>query len=854
MSVQYRAPEEQQRVRKEYTFKDTRGTIEYFRDEAPKWDVSIVIIIIFCATPFYNPIIAWLSIPLSITIALWSGGAYPNRSLPMKLPCSLSSQIDYNDPKPGQANKFNKASGTILLGNLRKGRTEVWIAGKDLLTHMLLIGTTGAGKTETLISLSACTAFCMGGGIIYVDAKAAPKLLFQFATLARIFGREDDLRIINYITGNRSLKERYWERLSNTTNPFARGTAGTCSQTLVGLMPAGGAENKVFSDKAIAVLNVLMPALVELRDMGVINITPSLIGESIGLAKMMELAKNHIEFSGVHYQNISLSERTVKSIGTFLKALPGFNSNLPPEKQPEEVARQFGFAEGYFTRVLANLAGTFGHIYETELADADFVDIVMNNRILVVLVPAMEQASEERAALGKVVLSSIRTAMAQGLGGKAEGNREDVIDSLPIDLRIPTIIIVDEYAEVAVDGFAVTATQGRGLGMSVVFAGQDLAGFVRASEQEADMIFGNTRLKILMALEDPEITWRKFKELAGTMKVAEGAGWEQDVDGMDTYKTNISAGIRDADRIDFQDLKEQREGEGHVFERANIHRVQIFHHGIDDKKLVSNFRINRMLKVKSPDPDTLELLQDKVAKNIELERILASGESPEIGNIPTLDKLSVVNGFTEDDRWPWRLLETVSANDPNIPISTASDVKSIVQNENQDLSHAIESLNKAQENTIKPEEDNVEPLFANEPPKEKEDVRKTGAAKSNYDFAGMEGMDMDDLMGEETIEETPVNEAKDDFSERINTSLCKAENHWIFKSNTDEDGLTKARRIYGSMVEINSLAGVPERESQSVALDAIEGVTAAVMYPSDDIESKPEDVNDLWDALHSLED
>lgn len=739
MGIQFRAPEDQQRVRKEYAYRDTRRSTEYFRDEAPKYDVSIIILIVFCAAPFYNPIIAWISIPLSLILSLWSGSSRPNRSLPMKLPSSLSNQLDYNDPQPGHTNKFNKASGTILLGNLRKGKTEVWVTGKDLLTHMLLIGTTGAGKTETLISLSACTAFCMGGGIIYVDAKAAPKLLFQFATLARIFGREDDLRVINYITGNQSQKERYWERLSNTTNPFARGTAGTCSQTLVGLLPASGGDNQVFSDKAIAVLNVLMPALVELRDMGVINITPSLIGESIGLSKMMELARNHIEFSGTHYQNVSLSERTVKSIGTFLKALPGFNPKLPPEKQPAEVARQFGFAEGYFTRVLANLAGTFGHIYETELADADFVDIVMNNRILVVLVPAMEQASEERAALGKVVLSSIRTAMAQGLGGKAEGNREDVIDSLPIDLRIPTIIIVDEYAEVAVDGFAVTATQGRGLGMSVVFAGQDLAGFVRASEQEADMIFGNTRLKVLMALEDPEITWRKFKELAGTMKVAEGAGWEQDVDGMDTYKTNIAASIRDADRLNFQDLKEQREGEGHVFERANIHRVQIFHHGISDKKLVSNFRINRMLKIKHPDPDTLELLQDKVAKNIELERKIVNGDVPQIPNIPTLDKLSIVGGIADDPHWPWRLLATVSANDATDDSVTPTSTKiSSDSNSANNLSSAIESLNKAQENnTEKPDTPSKDNSPSESQPVKNEPPRKD--VSPSFAFDGRDG-------------------------------------------------------------------------------------------------------------------
>lgn len=849
MSVQFRAPEEHSRVRKEVAYRDTRRFTEFMRDEAPKWDVTIGALSLLTIAPFYNPIIAWVSVPMSITLALWSGSARPNRSLPMKLPSSLSAQTDYNDPKPGQTNKFNKASGTILLGNLRKGKAEVWVAGKDLLTHMLLIGTTGAGKTETLISLSACTAFCMGGGIIYVDAKAAPKLLFQFATLARIFGRDDDIRVINYLTGNRSLKERYWERLSNTTNPFAQGTANTAVQTLTGLLPAGGGDNQYFLDRAIAMLRTLMPALVELRDKGVLNIYPSLIGEYISVEKFMALAKNHIEVNGIHYQNIELSERVLMVIRTFLKSLPGFNPNLAPEKQAEEVHRQFGFAEGYFARTLANLAGTYGHIYETELAEADFVDIVMNNRILVVLVPAMEQASEERAALGKVVLSSIRTAMSQGLGGRAEGDREDVIDSLPIDLRIPTIIIVDEYAEVAVDGFAVTATQGRGLGMSVVFAGQDLAGFVRASEQEADMIFGNTRLKILMALEDPEITWRKFKELAGSMKVAEGAGWEHDTDGMDTYKTNLSASVREAERINFQDLKEQREGEGHVFERANIHRVQIFHHGIDDKKLVKNFRVNRMLKIKTPEPDTLELLQNKVMRNIEMERILDGKDTVSIPHIATLDRISGIKGFVEDDKWPWRFMATLG---DEVIVSTPKSLKQqsaerasspADSQEPSDLSKTIEMLNDSQDSPHD-KQNTADGITA----------EKEGEKELSNDF---EGMDMDDLMqsipGSDMASDDDINADQDsEFLARINQTLSKAENHWIFKSVSDEDGLTKAQRIFNNMVEMNTLSGQPDNAAKMSVLDAIEGVTDAVVYPSQDIESKPEDVDDLWAALNSI--
>ena len=68
---------------------------------------------------------------------------------------------------------------------------ELWIAKDDLLTHMLVLGTTGAGRTETLVSLSF-NCLAQGSGLMYLDPKAAPKLAVQIYTMCRIMGRNDD--------------------------------------------------------------------------------------------------------------------------------------------------------------------------------------------------------------------------------------------------------------------------------------------------------------------------------------------------------------------------------------------------------------------------------------------------------------------------------------------------------------------------------------------------------------------------------------------------------------------------------------------------------------------------------------
>jgi intracellular multiplication protein IcmO len=870
-----RAPAQSKALSKNKVHQDTRTMGEKISDTVPKWDMSIILIFGISLIPFAYPITLWIVLPAIFIIARISGKSDVNRTLPFKLPMMLSDQQDINAPKPGQKGKYYNGQGTILLGNLRTDNTEVWMTGKDMLTHMLLIGTTGAGKTETLVSLSSCTAFCMGGGTIYVDAKAAPKLVYQFATLARIFGREDDMRVISFITGDSGSKIRHWERLSNTTNPFSQGSANNAVQTLSALLPPGGGDNQFFLDRAISLLTALMPALVELRDKGVVNIYPSLIGDFISLKKFMELSRNEIIINDIEY-DVELTPPTLMIIKAFLKALPGFDPTKPPEKQGEQVHNQFGFAEGYFAKTLASLSGTYGHIYQTELAEADFVDIVMHNRILIVLVPAMGLAPSERSVLGKIILSCIRAAMGRGLGDKGEGNIDDVLEALPVDLKIPTIIIVDEYAEVAVEGFAVTATQGRGLGMSVVFAGQDLAGFQKASEEESDMIFGNTRLKILMALEDPDITMRKFRELAGKMSVSKSAGHEANKDGLTSYKKNMSASIEEVERINFLDLKEQREGQAHVFEQSNIHITQLFHHGIFDDKLVKNWRINRMLKVLSPKPDIVRMLQSRIERNINIDNVIEGELVPEPISTELKDTLEKFSGPKDSVSWPWDMLLKIKAdNEPEktsapVDIKTAKPVPTVQTQPIPAVQHPeSKSLNdnsKTDSGVSSNEMDDMLGYDSQTDTGVSSDEMDDMLGNDSQKDSGVSSDEMDDMLGEAPIEKASninTQNATPDVVPAATTTehqsnsdspLSKVENHWVFNNITDAEGIAKSERLLAQVKEMNALAGQSNDAASKAAENSVITVAESLLYPSSAIESKENDVEDLWAILNNNDD
>lgn len=145
----------------------------------------------FCAAMglmAFEPATAFPVLPLLALLCLCRRVAVSRDILPMRVPQSWKGK-DYGDMTP--QGSFRRARGMFYIGNDLEANRELWISRDDILTHMLILGTTGSGKTETLVSL-AFNYLAVGGGLLYVDPKAAPKLAVQLYTMCRIMGRDDD--------------------------------------------------------------------------------------------------------------------------------------------------------------------------------------------------------------------------------------------------------------------------------------------------------------------------------------------------------------------------------------------------------------------------------------------------------------------------------------------------------------------------------------------------------------------------------------------------------------------------------------------------------------------------------------
>jgi intracellular multiplication protein IcmO len=522
---------------------------------------------------------------------------------------------DYNDFIPGTS-KPKKAGGITFFGNETATNKELWFSNDDMRTHVLIFGSTGSGKTEALVSF-AFNSLTQGSGFIYIDGKGDNSLYSKVFSMVRRMGRDDDLLLINFMTGARDIIGPQKTRLSNTMNPFANGSSSMLSQLIVSLMEGGGGggDGDMWKGRAISFVEALMKVLVAMRDEGHILLDANSIRNYFILEKLEQIVVDR-RFPISENDSVSLDglpSIILDAIDNYILNLPGYN-RAKKGNQAGEVREQHGFITMQLTRVFSSLADTYGHIIRTNLAEVDLKDVVLNRRILVVLLPALEKAPEELANLGKIIIASLKAMMAAGLGDEVEGDYRDVIMRKPTNSPTPYVCIMDEYGYYAVPGFAVVPAQARSLGFSAIFAGQDLPAFQRASKEEAASIGANTNVKICMKMEDPAETWEFFNKTAGETYATSVSGFQTNAGSMtNNYMDSRNASIEKRQRIDLLDLKDQREGDAHIFFRSKIIRARLFY---ANPAPVKRMQVNQFICVERPTDHILVAL-DKRFKRFE---------------------------------------------------------------------------------------------------------------------------------------------------------------------------------------------------------------------------------------------
>ena len=530
--------------------------------EGLRSSASGLVLALAAGVTWFEPAAIDLTVTASALYALWVLTRRPK--LPMSLPKSAACP-DESDPEPG-SRRPKRANATIYIGRSEEGH-ELWVTAKDARQHFTFPGTTGAGKTSAILSLLV-NALCQGSGFVLVDGKGDRYLFGKVLALARRFGREDDVRALNFIVAS-------GDKDSHAFNPFAAGNADALRELLVSQLgePAPNDANGVFRDRAVALIGTITPVLVWLRDHKGVTLNIETIRFSIEPGWIWKLAMEKIALlrdtrtgalTELHL-NGEIPEDLTWPLRAYLGELPGYDPSLPLDRQKgDEPSKQHGYARFYFTNAFTQLAVSLGHIFRVECGDIDMSDIVLNRRILVVTLPALENSDLTLAALGKLVVASLRAMMAQLVGGSLEGDYTEA--DRPGMGPSPYFVVLDELAYYATSGMDRMLAMGRGLNISFLLGFQEVSGIWARLGEKTSSLLGNANITIAMRQQDSGRTREWLEKTAGQTYVTQATAYQGADDGV--YREARQAEVRQVSRVDWSDLTSQIEGEAIVLWRG----------------------------------------------------------------------------------------------------------------------------------------------------------------------------------------------------------------------------------------------------------------------------------------------
>lgn len=578
-------------VKHKSMLRDTRPVLTRFAASLEKPDHSFVVLLMLAlGINFNDSVLAWadLLVVFGLLFTLWL--SLRDRTLSFKMPIGTKQK----DPR----SKNSVPEGIMYLGNT-ENRDEVWFGNSDARTHILYLGTTGSGKTEGLKSM-ACNALSWASGFVYIDGKADTDLWSSLSSLVRRFGRDDDLLVLNYMTGNSDRRAP-----SNTMNPFSSGSASYLTNMLVSLMPDAEGDNAMWKERAVSLIGSLMPVMTWKRDYQEIPMSVGIIRQNLTLGSIIKLSRDE-----------ALPDNLRKGLKGYLETLPGFvdaafddegrDKPMGPDQPMIDTTTaktQHGYLSMQFTRSLQSLADDYGYIFDSQAADVDMVDVVLNRRILIVLIPALEKSADETANLGKIVAATIKGMMGSTLGATVEGESATVIENKPTHSSTPFMTIFDEVGYYTAAGMAVMAAQARSLGFCLIFSAQDLPALEKRVKEEARSIAANCNIKIFGKLEDPTQTKEFFEKTVGSNFVAEVSGFASEAGSMShTYMDTHQASLQQRGRATYDGVRGFKEGQAIVAFGDNVVEVKFFYSNPGHAKAM---RVTRYISLPPPDEATL---------------------------------------------------------------------------------------------------------------------------------------------------------------------------------------------------------------------------------------------------------
>mgnify|MGYP003365252512 FL=1 len=505
--------------------------------------------------------------------------------LPMRMPRFIRRR-DPNYPDRGTG-RPGKALGDWLMFVDRLTGQPGYLSTNDMRTHCIVAGTTGAGKTKTLLCKQA-NVVAQGSGFLQVDGKGSNSNFKDVAALTRKSGVGPCFRVVNFLTSSGS-------RESHTWNPFATLNSEAVKNLLITLFIAGdaggkGGSSQFFVDRGMDLTTTVSELVVWARDARGIPVNLRTIRRVItdfDALRMLVVAPDgpdglpRLEYWSSTAQawkaEILTEERAAD--GTMVKpALPqdlrervmnymretgGYSAEKAVGAQ-DKVREQHGYVVGGFGATFTQLSNSLGHIFDVDVGSIDMRDVIFNRRTFTAILPVLENDAKVNSRLGRFLINAIRYGLAPGVGGQLTGDIQEVIVNQISNAPTVYCADFDELGLYASEGAQAILAQARALNISTTLAFQEISSLIGAlGKPAADALLSNPRLHFIMSLNDNTATQDWVTRSAPRVAVSVNASYQASAT-TGLYQDQGRADVREMPLFTWMDVTSQLSGQAIV--------------------------------------------------------------------------------------------------------------------------------------------------------------------------------------------------------------------------------------------------------------------------------------------------
>lgn len=358
-----------------------------------------------------------------------------------------------------EASVIGPEPGSVFCG-LTDRRERVHIKPRQRAMHTQVIGTTNAGKTESVILPWAIQDIEQGRGLVLIDGKADRSLLDKLWSYAVRSGRQHHFRLfsLSHIES------------SHQFNPLIGGSPEEVAERVFNAFEF---ENEYYRSVQFEIFSQVM------RIFAAANEIPTFLKIHQALTEppmLVALAK-------------SIEDTSLRQWAMYYRDLPA----------TERVQRISGL-----TAAISHFAfGKTAALFNSEKPSITLEDALNENLIVYFQLPVLLSPFLGKAA-GKMILQCLQGAVANRHRGK---NRSPSFFS----------VFLDDFSEYLYPGFVSVLNKSRSANVGVVFAHQALGDIKTLGDAIANSILTNANIKVFMRGNDPDSA-EYFSKVIGTAK------------------------------------------------------------------------------------------------------------------------------------------------------------------------------------------------------------------------------------------------------------------------------------------------------------------------------------------------